>query len=226
MIDTDSTIHEAPEGLSRADDRVHEGVEIEEWTFSWWAPDASMAGFTMYRLFGRRSAWYCWGLSRVDEPFVQVVECDISPRRDPMIAKAEAFWAEYTCEAQFEQWTVGNETYAVELDDPAEGLGRGYGNAVPIASDLEWYATERATAIQHGYEQRGVLMGDIETVKGVVTVPEMPSVRTHRWTTAKALPPLFDSGGVAHLGRRLTFRFRDKTTLDLVLTPDGLARRT
>jgi hypothetical protein len=69
-------------------------------------------------------------------------------------------------------------------------------------------------------------MGDIETVRGVVTVPEVRSVRTHRWTKATALPPLFDSGGVAHLGRRLAFRFRDETTLDLVLTPDGLARRT
>jgi hypothetical protein len=209
---------------------VHEGVEIEEWTFSWWASDASMAGFTMYRLFGRRGAWYCWGLSRVDEPFVQVVECDISLRRDPMIAKAEAFWAEYTCESPFEQWTVGNETYAVELDDPAEGLGRGYGNAVPIASDLEWYATERANVIPHGHVQHGVLMGDIETERGVVTVPETRSMRTHRWTTATALPPLFDVAGVAHLGRRLTFRFanghdRADSTLDLVLGTDGLARR-
>lgn len=205
---------------------MHEGVEVEEWTFSWWAPDASLAGFTSYRLFGRRRAWYCWGLSRVDEPFVQVVESGISVRRDRMIAKAEAFWAEYTCESPFEQWTVGNETYAVELDDPAEGLGRAYGEAVPIASDLEWYATERAVAIPHGYSQSGVLMGDIETVKGVVTVHEMRSVRMHRWTTATALPPLFDSAGVAHLGRRVTFRFEDDTTLDLVLAPEGwLPRR-
>ena len=204
---------------------MHEGVAIEEWTFSWWSADASLAGFTMYRLFGRRRAWYCWGLSRADEPFVQVVECGITPRPDPMIAKAEAFWAEYTCESPFEQWTVGNETYAVELDDPAEGLGRAYGEAVPIASDLEWYATDRAVVIPHGYTQAGVLMGDIETVTGVVSVPEMRSVRTHRWTTATALPPLFDSAGVAHLGRRVTFRFDDDSRLDLVLTPDGWSAR-
>ena len=198
---------------------------MEEWTFSWWSVDASLAGFTMYRLFGRRRAWYCWGLSRSDEPLVQVVECGITPRSDPMIAKAEAFWAEYTCESPFEQWTVGNETYAVELDDPAEGLGRAYGEAVPIASDLEWYATERAVTIPFGYSQTGVLMGDIETVKGVLTVPEMRSVRTHRWTAGTALPTLFDSAGVAHLGRRVTFRFEDETVLDLVLTPEGWKRR-
>lgn len=179
----------------------------------------------MYRLFGRRRAWYCWGLSRSDDPFVQVVECDISLRSDPMIAKAEAFWAEYTCESPFEQWTVGNETYAVELDDPAEGLGRAYGAAVPVASDLEWYATERANVIPQGYSQAGVLVGDIETVTGVVSVPEMCSVRTHRWTTATALPPLFESASVAHLGRHVTFRFDDDSRLDLVLTPNGWSAR-
>ena len=145
-----------------------------------------------------------------------------------MIAKAEAFWAEYTCEHPFEQWTVGNETYAVELDDPDEALGRAYGQAVPIASDLEWYATERATEIPHGYSQTGVIMGDIETVSGVLVVPETHSVRTHRWTTDE-LPPLFEANAVAHLGRRVAFRFDDDTRpdskLDLVLTPDGWQSR-
>ena len=46
-----------------------------------------------------------------------------------MIAKAQAMWAEHVCEAPFEQWTLGNETYAVALDDPDEGLGRAYGDA-------------------------------------------------------------------------------------------------
>jgi len=142
-----------------------------------------------------------------------------------MIAKADAFWAEFTCESPFEQWTLGNEMHAVALDDPSEALGRGYGDTVPMASDLEWYATERATLIDNGYSQSGVLMGDIETVNGVTAVPEVRSERTHRWTTASALPPLFDAAGVAHLGRRVAFRFDDDTLLDLVLTPEGWMRR-
>ncbi|MGA1006113.1 MAG: hypothetical protein ACO3TP_07305 [Ilumatobacteraceae bacterium] len=226
MIDSDSTICEPPAGFTAADDRVHRDATIEEWTFSWWAADGSMAGHTMYRLHDKRSAWYCWGLSRAGEPYVQVVECDITRRADPMIGKAEAFWAEYTCESSFEQWTVGNETYAVELDDPVEGLGRGYGNAVPIASDLEWYATERAVPITDGYSQHGVLMGDIETVRGVFTIPEVTSMRTHRWTSATALPPIFEQSGVAHFGRRLTFRFADESHVDLVLGVAGLVRRS
>ena len=143
-----------------------------------------------------------------------------------MIAKAEAFWAEFTCESPFEQGTLGNEMHAVALDDPSDALGRAYGDTVPMASDLEWYATEGAVAIADGYTQRGVLMGDIETVNGVIAVPEVRSERTHRWTTAAALPPLFESAGVAHLGRRVVFRFDDDTSLDLVLTPEGWRRRS
>lgn len=226
MISDDSTIHLPPEGFTTADERSHRIVGVEEWTFSWWSDDASLAGFTMYRLHGGlRWAWYCWGLSRQGEPLVHVVECRIRPRHDPMIAKAEAFWAEYTCEHPFEQWTVGNETYAVELDDPDEGLGRAYGEQVPIASDLEWYATERAIAVPCGYAQTGVIVGDIETERGVVTVPEMRSVRTHRWTTDGDLPSLFVGGAVAHLGRRVAFQFDDDSRLDLVLTPDGWSTR-
>lgn len=226
MIASDSTISQPPDGLTRVDDRVHNDVTVEEWTFSWWSRDGSTAGFAMYRLFGRRRAWYCWGLSRVGQPFVQVVESDLSVRRDPMIAKADAFWAEFTCESPFEQWTLGNEMHAVALDDPSDALGRAYGDTVPMASDLEWYATEGAVVIADGYAQRGVLMGDIETVNGVIAVPEVRSERTHRWTTASALPPLFESAGVAHLGRRVVFRFDDDTSLDLVLTPEGWMRRT
>ncbi|MDA0370318.1 MAG: hypothetical protein O3C62_03090 [Actinomycetota bacterium] len=225
MITSDSTISQPPDGLTRRDDRAHTDAAVEEWTFSWWSSDASTAGFAMYRLFGRRRAWYCWGLSRVGQPFVQVVESDLSVRRDPMIAKAEAFWAEFTCESPFEQWTLGNEMHAVALSDPSDALGRAYGDTVPMASDLEWYATERAIAVPCGYAQTGVIVGDIETERGVVTVPEMRSVRTHRWTTDGDLPSLFDGGAVAHLGRRVAFRFDDDSRLDLVLTPDGWSTR-
>ena len=226
MIDTDSTICIPPDGLVASDDRAHRDATTEEWTFSWWSVDAAMAGFTMYRLNAGKPAWYCWGLSRVGQPFVQVVESDLSVRRDPMIAKADAFWAEFTCESPFEQWTLGNEMHAVALDDPSDALGRAYGDAVPIASDLEWYATERAMPIDNGYSQIGVLMGDIETVNGVIAVPEVRSERTRRWTTRSALPPLFEAARVAHLGRRVAFRFDHDTSLDLVLTPEGWRSRT
>ena len=62
-------------------------------------------------------------------------------RADPLLVKAHGLWAEHTCDAPMEQWTVANETYATALDDPDDALGRAYGMPSPIAFDLEWYAT-------------------------------------------------------------------------------------
>ncbi len=154
---------------------------------------------------------------------VHVVVDGIRRRNDPMIAKADAFWAEFTCEHAFEQWTIGNETYAVELDDPRDALAGARGTAVPIASDLEWYATSPAVAMAGGYEQHGVLLGDVETVNGVVSIPEVTSRRTHRW--GDALSPAFRSAGVAHLGPNVAFAFPNGVEIDLVLDPNGWVQR-
>ncbi|MEY3340887.1 MAG: hypothetical protein RLZZ269_798 [Actinomycetota bacterium] len=140
-----------------------------------------------------------------------------------MIAKADSFWAEFTCEHAFEQWTIGNETYAVELDDPRDALRGARGTAVPIASDLEWYATGTSVALAGGYEQPGVLLGDVETVDGMVSIPEVVSRRTHRW--GDTLPPAFRTAGVAHLGPHIAFAFPNDVVIDLVLDPGGWAAR-
>lgn len=156
---------------------------------------------------------------------MHVVEFDIPRRADPMIAKAEAMWAEYTCESPMEQWTIGNETHAVELDDPEEALGRVRGTLVPMASDLEWYATDPVRPIADGYRQRGVLLGDVETVDGPVEIAECAAVRTHRWSTGTLPVDPFDVV-LAHLEARMPFRFPDGSVLDLVATPEGWARRS
>jgi hypothetical protein len=217
-----------------ADERSHTGAQEEEWTFSFWSPDGSIAGFTSYRLVGTGDAWYCWALARRGRSLLHVTEFDIPRRSDPMIAKAQAMWSEYTCEAPFEQWTVGNETYAVGLEDPEEALGRIYGEAVPIASDIEWYATGDPQPLDHGgddelfygYEQVGVVHGAVELVDGGLDLEELPAHRTHRWIFDGPLPPLRLATAVAHLGVRVPFRFPDNSVLDLVLTADGWRRRT
>jgi hypothetical protein len=216
-----------------ADERLHIAAQQEEWTFSFWAPDGSIAGFTSYRLVGATDAWYCWALARRGQSLLHVAEFDIPRRFDPMIAKAQAMWSEYTCEAPFEQWTVGNETYAVGLDDPDEALGRVYGEAVPIASDIEWYATEDPVPLDHsaaesdvhGYQQAGVVHGAVELLSGGIDLEELPAHRTHRWSVGRALEPLPLPTAVAHLGVRAPFRLPDDSILDLVLTSDGWRRR-
>jgi hypothetical protein len=213
--------------FAAADERVHAGSVHEEWTFDFWTPDGSLGGVLGYRLVGASGAWYWWALARRGAPLLHVTEWSIPRRSDPMLAKAQAMWAELVCEAPFEQWTVGNETYAVALDDPQDGLGRAYGEAVPIASDLEWYATGEAVAIDGGYEQAGVVHGVIELVAGRVELDDLPAHRTHRWSSGPApLTPLDVPLALAHLGLRAPFRFPEGTVLDLVLGPDGWRRRS
>lgn len=194
-----------------------------------------MAGWTMYRLGASNRIWYCFGLIRPGAPLLHVAEFDITRRPDPMIAKAESLWAEFVCDAPFEQWTLGNETYAVELDDADEGLGRAYGRAVPIASDLEWYATGAASEVAQGYEQSGMVLGTIETDRGSLQLSEVTAHRTHRWSE-EALTPFLQSvdkrsdllrpaPGQEMPGPRLAFRFPDDTVWDAVATPTGWARR-
>lgn len=220
-----------------ADEAVHPEAICEEWVFSWWAADASIAGWSMYRLVPKNLVWYCFGLVGRDRPLLHVAEFDISRRADPMIAKAESFWAEFVCDAPFEQWTLGNETYAVELDDPDEGLGRAYGRVVPVASDLEWYATAAPSRLAgpldscSGYEQHGVVLGVVETEHGTIDIPEIAAHRVHRWSDRNLdpfVPTLGTKGTEIPVGGdplRLAFRFPDGGVWDAVLTVDGFRAR-
>lgn len=189
----------------------------------------------MYRLVPGNRIWYCFGLIGRNRPLLHVAEFDIPRRSDPMIAKAESFWAEFVCDAPFEQWTFGNETYAVELDDPVDGLGRAYGHVVPVASDLEWYAvgppTSSANDSVRGYEQPGVLLGTIETDRGAIELPEISAHRSHRWSSDELGPktPIVSSSPVLtdSNGRplRLAFRLPDDSVWDAVLTAEGFVSR-
>lgn len=215
-----------PVGLGKTDEHRHVGTAAEEWTFEWWSDDGSTAGLAQCRLDGQRHwAEYAWGLHRRGLPMMQIVQSAIRPR-EPMILKAPGFWAEFICESAFDQWTIGNETHAVELESVDEALGRAYGNVVPMASDLEWYATAEPSVIPHGYRQEGVILGDIETTEGIVAIREIRSVRTHRWVSESTLPSVWDSAPVAHWPARLAFRFGSGRVHDLVLTPDGWAERS
>lgn len=212
-------------GLAPADESPHPGAQQEEWTFAWWSADGAVGAFSGYRLVGAGDAWYWWALARRGLPLLHVTEWSIPRRANPLIAKAQEMWAELICEAPFEQWTVGNETYAVALDEPGDALVRAYGEAQPIASDLEWYATGPPTRIEHGYEQRGVVHGTVELAGGHLEVDDLPAHRSHRWSAGVLLPlPL--PTAFAHLGVRAPFRLPDGSVLDLVLTADGWCERS
>ena len=226
MGENDTNGVTAPAASPWSDGR-HPGA-IEEWVFGAWLPDASMGVISGHRIVGPR-AWYWAAVARSGRPLLHVADFEVPVRSDPFIVKGEAMWAEHVRDAPMEQWSVGNETYASALDDPADALGRAYGVPTPIAFDLEWYATEGPTAVSDGYEQNGVVHGVIEILgEPTIEVSEIPAHRWHRWTATdggSALGPLPVSVAAAHGGARAPFAFPDGTVIDLVVTPSGWRRR-
>jgi len=177
------------------DDGRHAGT-VEEWVFAAWTADAALGVLSGHRIVGA-TAWYWAALARAGRPLLHVTDFAVPVRADPFIIKGEAMWAEHVRDAPMEQWSVGNETYAVALDDPDEALGRGYGVPTPIAFDLEWYAIAEprpmtpdelgavaagGSAHVTGYHQDGVVHGRIELLgEDPVDVAEIPARRWHRW---------------------------------------------
>lgn len=207
-------------------DGRHAQAPIEEWVFAAWTPDASLGVISGHRIVDR-TAWYWAALARRGQPLLHIIDTDVRVRRDPFIVKGEALWAEHHCDAPMEQWSIGNETYASALSDPEDALGRAYGTPTPIAFDLEWYAMSGPSAIVGGYEQRGVVHGSIDVLgEPRLELVEIPAHRWHRWTSSRlGFGPLPLADVTVHTGVRAPFAFPDGTTLDLVLSSTGWARR-
>jgi hypothetical protein len=200
-----------------SDEVRHADAPVEEWLFTSWT--ASLGVVTGYRIVGTM-AWYWAALARPGEPLIHVTEWHVPRRSDPLLVKADGLWAEHTCDAPMEQWTVANETYATSLDDPDDALGRAYGTPTAVAFDLEWYATGEPTPVPSGYEQAGVVHGVIELARTTgLHLEEAAAHRWHRW--GNELDPVRLPEAYAHGGVRSPFAFPDGTVADWVLTPDG-----
>lgn len=207
--------------------------------FAAWTSDAALGIVSGHRIVGP-TAWYWAALARAGLPLLHVIDDEITVRSDPFVVKGEALWAEHARDAPMQQWSIGNETYAVALDDPGDALGRAYGDRTPIAFDLEWGATAGPVGIGDtagsgvvGYEQAGVVHGSIEVLgESSVDLAEVAAHRWHRWTVGPAggdvvtMAPLELPEAIAHGGVRAPFSFPDGTIADLVLAPDGWRRRS
>lgn len=210
-------------------DGRHPGV-VEEWVFSAWSEDGSLGVMSGHRIVGT-TAWYWAALARAGHPLLHITDFDVPVRNDPFIVKGEAMWAEHFRDDPMRQWSVGNETFASSLDDPADALGRAYGTPTPIAFDLEWYAVgdplEIAGDHVDGYIQTGVVHGAVEVLgEPTIELIEVPASRWHRWAApGESMGPMPIERARAHTGVRAPFAFPDDTVLDLVLTPTGWVAR-
>lgn len=205
-----------------ADERPHADALIDEWIFATWTPDGSLGVLSGHRLLGSVS-WYWAAVVERGQPLHHLTEWEVVVREaDPFIVKAPEMWAEHQLDEPMEQWSLGNEAYFVALEDPDDALGRAYGDPTPLAADLEWYATEPATAIDFGYEQVGVVHGTIERLyRPNVELVETPAHRWRRWghELGALQLPVAPPNGTHPL--RAPFRFPNGEIIDWHLTPHG-----
>jgi hypothetical protein len=188
----------------------------ETWVFDVWRPDGSAGAFTWLTLQpNRRRAWYWSVLARAGEPQLYVADVEVPLPAAGLRVRTTGLWADHTCEAPFEQWTVQNECHAVAFDDPAEAMARGYGEAAPIAIDLEWYATAPPEVIDGGYRQRGEAHAVIELAGGPMELVG-PAARAHTWGSG---PVALPADGVVE-GLHAFLR-TESFVVERVLTIDG-----
>ena len=232
------------ESPAAGDERRHPDAATEEWLFTAWLVQPAVGVISGYRIVGA-TAWYWAALAREDEPLLHVADWHVPRRADPLLVKGDGLWAEHTCDAPMEQWTIANETYAAALDDPDDALGRAYGVTTALSWDLEWYATGQPRSIasdrsasggsgrqrpawpanaMSGYQQAGVVHGRIELGGSEpIHLAEAPANRWHRWGDELALVELPEA--FAHTGLRAPFAFPDGSVADWVLTPGGWGAR-
>jgi hypothetical protein len=207
--------------FERTDDLPRTGVAVDEWVFAAWTPDAAIGVLSGHRLVAGR-AWYWTALVERGHPLLLLTEWEVARRADPFVVKAPEMWAEHHCVEPLVQWSIGNEGYAVALDDPDEGLGRAYGVPTAMAFDLEWYAIGGPVACDGGFEQAGVVHGEIELLdRPPVSLSEIPAHRWRRWSTESDLAPVRLEPVVAHTGLRATVAFPDGSRIDWVLLSSG-----
>lgn len=229
MTDPDALarwLDERDRDADRALELRHEEAAAEEWLFTCWSPTIGI--ISGYRIVGRADqrqvGWYWGAVAGRGEPLVHVADWSVRMRSDPLLVKGDGLWAEHTCDAPMEQWTVANETYATALDDPDDALGRAYGAPTAVAFDIEWYATAPPQPVDSGYSQAGVVHGVIELAGTPgLHLEEVPGERWHRW--GEQLDPVSLPEAFAHSGVRAPFAFPDGTVADWALTPDGWRAR-
>jgi hypothetical protein len=165
--------------FAAADEGRHPDVAVEAWWWWGWNTEATAGVFVGLELRGRRFDYWA-GLVRRGEPFLYIEELVGTSLREGLEIKPSQMWADHACDVPFRQWSVGNESHGVLLEDPTEAWRRAYGSPVPVTFDVEWGTSSDPTEIPHGYEQTGDIDARIELTEGVLELVG-PAHRAHVW---------------------------------------------
>jgi hypothetical protein len=200
-----------------ADEGRHADALVEAWWFWGWTPSGDAGLYVGLELHDGGRFDYWAGLVRAAEPYLYLPEIDSTGLRSGLEIKPPEMWADHVCDAAFEQWSLGNEGHAVMLDDPSAARGLAYGRLVPVAFDVEWYATWPPSAIEGGYEQVGEVDAVVELAEGPFALKGLGR-RVHVWGRPwLPSPPAAGTGW----GLRAPYRRHDGLAVEQVLTSTG-----
>ena len=178
------------------DEAEHPGSIPEEWWWWGWTTDpGTLAGWFVGLSLRGRSFDYWAGVVGLlpDRSYLYLAELDGRGRRHGLELKPAELWADHECDRPFRQWSIGNEGYAVALDDPDAAWDRAYGERMPLAIDVEWLASGPpdplpGTVAAVGYEQLGEFDALIEWPGGP-TRWSGPCRRAHVWGATMPADP-------------------------------------
>lgn len=96
------------------------------------------------------------------EQSLVVVESDIEAPAYGWELRASGLWAEQVCETALDHWSYGLEAFGLVVQDPAELLGRGYGDRQAVGWELEFEQPASAEWDDDGlvgFHQDGIVHG-------------------------------------------------------------------
>jgi len=175
--------------LGPADEKRHVPLDDPGWceafTFDFVADDATIAGalgLVLFPEFARCTFWTCLA---GDRQFLTIVESDLAMPRD-LELRAPGLWFEIQVLVPGDHAMVGLEAFAVGLDDPADALGRLWGDRVPFGLDLEWDGglspIDQPLVGTDGYELMCRVHGEVLVAEARIEFDGFGS-RSHTWGT-------------------------------------------
>lgn len=176
--------------LGPADERRHVPMGDPGWcesfTFDFVADDARVAGSLGLVLFPELARCTFWACLAGDRQYLTVVEPDLAIPRD-LELRAPGLWSEIQVLVSWDHVMVGLEAFAVGLDDPADALGRLWGDRVPFGLDLEWdgglSGVDQPLVVTEGYELMCRVHGDVLVADERIEFDGFGS-RSHTWGTS------------------------------------------
>lgn len=164
---------------------------FEAYVFDFAAADGSGGGSLGVCLFPNRRAATIWvGAVGLEDRYLAIAEQSVPVPRE-LEFRSSGLWVDVACLVPFDHVQLGLEAFAVGMDDPADALGRMWGDRVPLGFDLEWDTTGPVTVptgdgnsrVIEGYELSCAVHGEILVGEDAIDFDGFGS-RRHLWGIA------------------------------------------